>query len=167
VWDFLLRGHEAVGLEGSDYSLKNQRAEWRLLGKNRLFTSDIARHFQVRHPDGQPFAAHIVTAWEFLEHIKEGDLPQVFENVRRHLEPDGYFLGTIALNDDVVEGVSYHPTVKPQKWWREKFSESGFFWTEEHSFEFNDFCRGSGNGYYDGNYLLNPEIGFHFVARKS
>ena len=31
VFDFLLRGHFAMGLEGSDFSLKTQRAEWRLI----------------------------------------------------------------------------------------------------------------------------------------
>jgi hypothetical protein len=47
VFDFLLRGHTAVGIEGSDFSQKSQRAEWRLLNQCNLLTADITKPFQV------------------------------------------------------------------------------------------------------------------------
>jgi SAM-dependent methyltransferase len=169
ILDFLLRGHRAIGLEGSDYSLKAQRAEWRLLGNRCLFTADITKPFQIFPPtnSGEGFTAHVVSAWEVMEHIGEEDLPALFENVKRHLRPDGYFIGSISLFEDVVDGVSYHPTVKPRGWWSDKFKEFGLPFTDRHDFEFGDFCRGTGNGYFDGDYSRDPELGFHFVARKA
>jgi hypothetical protein len=113
VLDFLLRGHQAVGLEGSDYSQKSRRAEWRLLDKHNLFTADITQPFQVKQADGMPFIAHVISAWEVIEHIAEDDLPVFFENVKKHLQTSGgYFIGSIASLDDVVNGISYHHTVK-------------------------------------------------------
>ena len=44
VLDFLLSGHNAVGIEGSDYSQRWQRAEWANIG-DRLFTADITKPF--------------------------------------------------------------------------------------------------------------------------
>jgi len=166
ILDFLLRGHQAVGLEGSDFSLLTRRAEWRMLGNRNLFTADITKPFQVLLPDGSPYQAQVISSWEVLEHIKEEDLPQLFANVLNHLTPGGYFMGTISLRDDIVNGVSYHPTVKPQAWWDEKFNELGLPFSTDHSFQFWDYCRGTANGYFDGNYALQPELGFHFVARK-
>jgi hypothetical protein len=86
VLDFLLRGHQAVGLEGSDYSQKSQRAEWRLLDKSNLFTADITKPFQIHEPDGSEFKAHVVSAWEVMEHIPEQGLPQLFTNISNMLD---------------------------------------------------------------------------------
>jgi hypothetical protein len=101
-----------------------------------------------------------------MEHIQEKDLPQLFKNIYKHLLPGGFFIGSIALYEDIVNGVSYHPTVRPKEWWAGKFTELGLPFTERHSFEFSDFCRGTGNGYFDRNFMLEPDIGFHFVAQK-
>jgi hypothetical protein len=43
----------AVGLEGSDYSLKHRRANWRTMANQNLFTCDIAKPFRVRLPRGR------------------------------------------------------------------------------------------------------------------
>jgi hypothetical protein len=168
VFDFLLRGHAAVGIEGSDFSQKSQRAEWRLLDRRNLFTADITKPFRVIGSEGIPFTAHIISAWELMEHIPEDALPQLFENIKVHLEPNGFFIGSIALFDDIDEnGNSFHPTVKPQTWWEEKFSQCGFLFSKNHFFEFYDFARGTGNGRSDWNIMTDPAMGFHFVARKS
>jgi hypothetical protein len=63
--------------------------------------------------------------------------------------------------------VSYHPTVKSKEWWTDKFTAFGLPFTDSHQFAFADFCRGTGNGYFDPNYKFNPSQGFHFVARKT
>src|SRR6266571_5500054 len=47
VKDFRDLGWLAVGLEGSDYSLKNQRANWPTLAGRNLFTCDISKPFRV------------------------------------------------------------------------------------------------------------------------
>jgi SAM-dependent methyltransferase len=170
ILDFLLRGHEAVGVEGSDFSKKALRATWRLLDERNLFTADITKPFQISYSgdemSGKEWSANFITAWEVMEHIKEAELPRLFENVRRHLRSDGYFIGSIALFDDMDDGISYHPTIKPKCWWENKFSQFGLPFTEKHDFDHLDFCRGSGNGINDWDVSRQPELGFHFVAKK-
>jgi hypothetical protein len=168
-----MRGHDAIGIEGSDYSKKCNRAEWRLLSGRNLFTADITKPFVVSppppHPTGgetAPFQAHVISAWEVMEHIKEYDLPQLLNNVKEHLVQGGIFIGSIATFDDYENNVHWHSTIKPKEWWENTFSKLGLPFVTDHLFEFEDFCRGSGNGYYDWNAFTHPEMGFHFVARK-
>ncbi len=145
VLESALRGHLSMGLEGSDCSKKEQRAEWRLLG-DRLQTCDIAKPFYLRRPDNEIQQFDIITAWEVLEHIAEADLPQLFENIRNHLTDDGYFVGSIANWDDIdpVSGVNWHVTVHPYEWWAEKFNNAGFkICTED--FAVIDLARGGYN----------------------
>lgn len=164
VLDFILRGHEAYGVEGSDYSLRAQRAEWRLL-PNNLFTADITKPFTVVGEGGEaPVQCDVITAWEVMEHIATGDLPQLLTNVRAHLKPDGIFVGSIALGPDDHGGASYHRTVQPRLWWEKTYLAHGLEMIDSHGFQFYDFCRGTGNGPIDGNYLDDPTLGFHFVA---
>ncbi len=192
ILDFLLRGHHAVGIEGSDVSLRSGRAEWKLFSNTHLFTADATKPFQIEicaesltnQDVFVKFSADIISAWEFLEHIREEDLPEVFQNVKNHLKINGYFIGSIpffkggkigiGINEAAVaalqKGVTYHPTVKPYEWWREKFAEFGFEFQEQHPFRHQDFARGSGNnmveyGEWDYDIQLNPEMGFHFVAK--
>jgi hypothetical protein len=165
VLDFLLRGHDSIGLEGSDYSQKSLRATWRLLEGRNLFTTDITKPFQIVGPSGMEYMAHIISAWEVMEHIKEEDIPVLFENVKKHMLPNGIFIGSIALTDDIIDGIQYHPTVKSRDWWTNKFSESGLPFSDNHSFDSYDYCRGSGNGVMDRNFESEPDIGLHFVSR--
>lgn len=128
VLEAILRGHFALGLEGSDYSLKQQRAEWRLL-KNNLYTCDITKEFTLQHHgSGQVMQFDIITAWEVLEHLPEGELPIFFENIKNHLKSDGYFIASIAIWDDIdpETGINWHQTVKPQVWWEHLLDEHGF-----------------------------------------
>lgn len=145
VLESALRGHLSMGLEGSDCSKKEQRAEWRLLG-DRLQTCDITKPFYLRRLDNEIQQFDIITAWEVLEHIAEADLPQLFENIRNHLTDDGYFVGSIANWDDIdpVSGVNWHVTVHPYEWWAEKFNNAGFkICTED--FAVIDLARGGYN----------------------
>lgn len=144
VLDAVIRGHLGIGLEGSQYSLIRQRAEWRLLRDN-LFTCDITKPFELAHrDDGELMRFDIITAWEVLVHIKEDDLPQLFNNINKHLPDDGYFVGSIASWNDIdpENGVNWHVTVRPVYWWQQKFKEFGF---EEVSglFELEDMARGA------------------------
>ncbi|GBF56656.1 ubiquinone biosynthesis O-methyltransferase [Candidatus Phycosocius bacilliformis] len=164
--DFTLRGHRGFGVEGSDYSKKAQRAEWRLL-RDSLFTADITRPFHLKNQDQSHVLCDVISAWEVMEHIADEDLPGLFENVRAHLKPDGIFVGSIALgpDDDPVTGARYHRTVQPYEWWEARYRELGFAFTSDHPFEFRDFCRGTSNGPIDPDYSVDPSAGFHFVAR--
>jgi SAM-dependent methyltransferase len=168
VLEFLLRGHEAFGIEGSDFSLLAQRSEWRLLPGN-LFTADITKPFTLSATDGTPICCDVLSAWEVMEHIADEDLPQLFDNILRHMEQDGFFVGSISTEPvpiDKKTGAIYHRTVKPEVWWKKRFTDLGMRMIEDHGFTFNDFCRGTGNGPLDPNFLENPEGGFHFVALR-
>jgi 2-polyprenyl-3-methyl-5-hydroxy-6-metoxy-1,4-benzoquinol methylase len=166
VLDFLMAGHFAVGLEGSDYSMRTQRACWRLIPK-QLMTCDVSRPFRILDANRRPLRFDVISAWEVLEHIREEDLAQLFENVRSHLTPDGLFVASVATSEDgnPHTGAVYHVTVKDRAWWLERCSSEGLEPVED-LFEPLDFPRGSGNGRYDWSVVTNPELGFHLVLRN-
>lgn len=169
VLEFLLRGHRAYGIEGSNFSQSALRAEWRILPHN-LFTGDITKSFALRDLQTEgAVACDVISAWEVIEHIAEGDLDHLFANIHRHLASDGIFIGSIALgpDDHPATGASYHRTVKPQEWWEKAFAMRDLPMRRSHQFEFADFARGTSNGPIDGNYRDQPELGFHFVASRS
>jgi len=117
-------GGFAVGIDGSDYSRVRRRAEWPVIPGN-LFTADITEPFGVLE-DGEAAEFGVITAWEFLEHIREDRLPQVFANVRQHLATNGIFLGSISEIHDIHNGLDMHQTVRPRRWWGDRFFEAGF-----------------------------------------
>src|ERR1043165_7478932 len=51
VFDFLKRGHFAIGLEGSDFCLLNQRGHWSIIPEH-LFTCDATKPYVVRSAAG-------------------------------------------------------------------------------------------------------------------
>ena len=126
VLDALLRGHEAVGLEGSDESFKQQRAQWRIIPKN-LFTCDITKPFTLKK-EGALKRFDVISAWEVLEHIHEKDLSILLENIKKHLNIGGIFIGSIANWDDIDEdtGINWHVNLHNYEWWKERFIEAGF-----------------------------------------
>src|SRR5687768_8745426 len=93
VADFRELGWLAVGLEGSDYSLKHGRANWPALGGTNLFTCDITKPFQIK-THGRPAKFDLITLWEVLEHIPERDLPQLFSNILNHMDVGGYLIAS-------------------------------------------------------------------------
>ncbi len=145
VLEAALKGHVSIGLEGSDSSKKEQRAEWRLLGE-RLQTCDITKPFYLKNLDGEVKKFDIITAWEVMEHIKETDLPQMLENIKNHLSDTGYFIASIANWDDIdpESGVNWHVTLHDYEWWIQQFKKAGFVAHEE-LFSPIDMARGTYN----------------------
>lgn len=145
-------GHIAIGLEGSDYSIKRKRAEWATIPDN-LFLCDIRYPFQV-YQDALPAHFDIITCWEVMEHIPEKDLPALCENVKKHLTRRGYWIMSVSPND----GPPYHVTLHGQQWWAEFFSKQEF---RVHK----DLVRQFGM-----NWVRGPNQGapgsFHFVLSK-
>lgn len=168
IFDFSLRGHLAVGLEGSDYSKKRGRAEWRTLS-DRLFTCDITRPFEVVDAGSDaPMRFDLITAWDVVEHLPEDRMPQFFENIRKHLSQGGMFVGTISTrpSGQCPDGSFYHATVRPKQWWIDIFSRHGFSLEERGPFEHRDFPRGNGvSPMYPADFEAAPETGFHFAAK--
>ena len=126
VKNFVEDGHYALGLEGSDINLRTKRAEWATIPQN-LFTCDCTKPFTIhqgppvfREPRHVRF--DVITAWEFMEHIAKPDLPQLFDNVRRHLKKSGGWFMSVALFDSG----GYHQTVESWEWWYNTLAENGF-----------------------------------------
>jgi 2-polyprenyl-3-methyl-5-hydroxy-6-metoxy-1,4-benzoquinol methylase len=117
VVDFMTLRWQGVGIEGSDFSLKHRRANWAQHANTHLFTGDITKPFQVMD-DGKPTQFHLITAWEVMEHIATPDLPQVFENIRKHLVPGGYFIASTTETSDLHEGLELHQTQWTNPQWR-------------------------------------------------
>jgi SAM-dependent methyltransferase len=118
----------AIGLEGSDYSKRHRRAEWRTIPEY-LFTCDMTRPFEISLETGgksERVQFDAVTSWEVMEHIAEPDIARVAENVTRHLAPGGLWIMSVSPREDVINGVNLHQTVKPREWWVEKLSQLGF-----------------------------------------
>ena len=113
VYDFVSRGHRALGLEGSDFSKRDQRACWRIL-PDHLKTCDITQEFIISDNREQAtFQFKIICAWEVLEHIPEIKISGLLDNVQRHLAPDGYFIASIAQFEDAdpESGITWHLTL--------------------------------------------------------
>ncbi|MEE7450243.1 hypothetical protein MRF4_21930 [Methylobacterium radiotolerans] len=165
VWDFTQRGHFSIGIEGSDWSRKEQRAEWRTI-PDRLFTADVRFPFRVEDDTGECQQFDLVTAWELFEHIPEADLPTLLHSIVEHLRPGGVIVASIATFADRDEaGHEFHATIRDRAWWENVFTASGLIPIES-PFQVRDFPRGSGNPRAcDWDAHANPELGFHIVAR--
>lgn len=114
----------AVGLEGSDYSVKHRRANWPEFHNKNLFTCDITEEFTVLD-DGKPVQFDLITAWEVLEHIPVEKVPGLIENIHKHLKPGGIFACSISVASDKPEGVELHVTRKYPDWWISQFEKFG------------------------------------------
>ena len=110
VKSFIDQGDVAIGVEGSDYSLVRQREEWSKIPEY-LFTADITKPFQIFN-DNSPFLFDVITAWEFLEHIDQSDLQEVFNNIDNHLKNNGVVIASINMEDSY-----HHETVENEQWW--------------------------------------------------
>lgn len=121
VEDFISRGHQAIGVEGSDFSQKHKREAWGTIPDN-LFTADISKPFTVKNADtGEVVQFDIISAWEVMEHLFEDQLPSFCNNITKHLTAEGMFVCSVATFPD--EG--YHVTLKPREWWEQTFAANG------------------------------------------
>ena len=138
-------GCVAVGVEGSDYSLKLKRAEWATIPGN-LFTADATAPFEISAHDGERCESmkfSVVTAWEFIEHISEPDLEMVMKNIDRHLAPNGVVIMSVSPKEEIINGVRLHQTVAEKPWWLTKFESLGFIHHDSAEAFFNlDWVRG-------------------------
>jgi SAM-dependent methyltransferase len=148
VRTFIQDGHNAIGLEGSDYCKKRKKYEWGVIPEN-LFTCDIAKPFDIflvaikptlpidkefakvwlkefERSGGMTAKFDLITMWEVLEHLKKEDLVPTLQNVKQHLAQGGLFICSVAHIPDVNDGVVLHQTVEPIEWWDDLFMLNGF-----------------------------------------
>jgi len=121
VVDFHNRGNLSVGLEGSDYSVKHQRANWPEYHNSLLFTCDITKPYSL-HDGDDKINFNIITAWEVVEHIHPDDLKNFFQYINDNLEEEGIFLASISTKEDIIEGHILHQSVFSEKIWYEKLN---------------------------------------------
>lgn len=135
VAGLLERGHNAIGLEGSDHCLNlkpdvimklgNLPAgyfNWKNYGNKNLFTCDITYDYEIQH-DNKLMQFDLITCFDVMEHFYESRIDKFLEMVHKHLKPNGIFVASIALfymskNKILEEGeVHYHKSVFPKEKW--------------------------------------------------
>jgi 2-polyprenyl-3-methyl-5-hydroxy-6-metoxy-1,4-benzoquinol methylase len=119
VVDFSKRGNLSVGLEGSDYSVKHQRANWPEYHNKILFTCDVTKPYSL-YNEGEKIEFDIITAWEVVEHIHPDDLSDFFKYINDNLKPGGIFLASVSTIEDVIEGFKLHQTIFSEVEWYQK-----------------------------------------------
>jgi 2-polyprenyl-3-methyl-5-hydroxy-6-metoxy-1,4-benzoquinol methylase len=167
VFDFLLRRSVSIGLEGSDFSLRQLRAAWRVIPSN-LFTCDICSPYKLQsRSTGERIKFDVIGAWEVLEHIPEALIPAMLRNVVDHMHERSLFMGSIATfpDEDRERGIVWHVTIKSRDWWLDKFRQAGLELADL-PYDPRDMPRGAGNGPFDWSALANPEMGFHVILKK-
>ena len=155
VRNFLEAGHFAAGIEGSNLSLVNRRAEWGRI-PNHLFTADITAPFMLRDKDSnQPFLFNMIGAWEVMEHMAEEKHEILFKNIVSHLEPNGIFVASVATFH-----LLHHVCVHDYEWWVQRFAQFGLTVIDHTNiFSGYDFPRGLQDWSSSGQ-------GFHVICKK-
>lgn len=129
------RGHEVVGLEGSDHCLNLDPKvitkigsmplgynNWRLYGNKNLFTCDVSYDYQVQK-HGKPMRFDLITCFDVMEHLYPERIDKFLEMVTRHLKPQGIFAANIALfpliKNKILEPgiVDYHKAIFTEPEW--------------------------------------------------
>jgi SAM-dependent methyltransferase len=112
----------AVGVEGSDFSQKNKRAEWDVI-PDYLFTADITKPFYFLDENDEKIKFDAISSFDVLEHISVNDLPNVINNIKDNLTDNGIFIASIATFQDAE---NYHVTCELKPWWDNLFNSYGF-----------------------------------------
>jgi 2-polyprenyl-3-methyl-5-hydroxy-6-metoxy-1,4-benzoquinol methylase len=157
VKDCIDDGHFAIGIEGSDYSKKEKRAEWATIPES-LFTCDATKDFTIYDADSDgkaPIKFDVITAWEFFEHINRDDIGKVILNLKKHLAENGLIIISTTNSTCVVDGAELHVTKESKIWWINEFKDLGLNYRSEYVRYFNSqWIRG---------YFENA-IDFHLVV---
>lgn len=122
VTDFYVRGHFAVGLEGSDIGVRDKLFNWPKFGGSLLHTADITKEFRI-HRSGKRVFFDMISMWEVMEHIKREEISKVLDNVLENLAPGGLFIASINTTEDTREDengniIHLHQSVYPEEVWR-------------------------------------------------
>jgi cyclopropane fatty-acyl-phospholipid synthase-like methyltransferase len=112
-----VRGHDAFGVDISRYAVDNCAP----MARQSLTLANVEY--------GLPYATEvfdILTSWEFFEHIPEGSVGKIIDDMYRVLKVGGELWLRIALSDgaSVETDVDVtHVTMKPRAWWEKVIAE--------------------------------------------
>ena len=115
--DFHNRGHLAIGIEGSDYSVIIGRANWPNYYNNILFTCDATKPYEIVDDNDNRIIFDLITSWEVVEHIHNDDLSNFFSNMTEHMNENSIFCASIAPVPDVQQGHILHQSVHSKEVW--------------------------------------------------
>ncbi len=139
VEDFFNDGHDAWGLEGSDYSRKLKRASWATI-PDRLYTCDLSRPFLIRRDDSI-LKFDIIYSFEVMEHITKARLSIYFANIYNHLADDGIFIGSFTCVKS-RKFPDHHQSILTWKQWRRHIIKSlGIFEVVHLKWKHRDYLR--------------------------
>lgn len=97
IVDHTVLGDLAVGLEGSSHALTGAgKHNWDQYKDKNLFLCDITEPYTLTDNDDNILQFDYIQMWEVLEHIPENKLTVLFENIKKHLKPNGIFAGSVA-----------------------------------------------------------------------
>lgn len=140
VVDFFNRGHLSVGIEGSDFSVVNSRANWPEYHNKCLFTCDASEPYTIVDDDGECIKFDCISSWEVIEHIHPDCLDTFFLNISNHMHEKSIFVGAISLVSDChtcggrsETPVELHQSLFPKEEWIDNIL-SKYFIVEEYPF---------------------------------
>lgn len=119
VKQFLNLGHNAIGIDGSDFRQKHQLPEWNTISDN-LFTADITEPFKI-YDNNIVAIFDIIALWEVMEHIPEDKIPQLILNIKQHLSYNGFLMVSISKDPQ-----PHHVNIKEFDEWDKLFERYGF-----------------------------------------
>lgn len=162
------RGHNAVGLDGSDQIYKPSEELLREMGRNpygydnwqkyygkNLFTCDLSKPYQILFND-KTAQFDLITSWDVMEHFDPESVKTVAEMTKNHLKDDGVFVASIAIFHATrqqsplgpghlkVPQVDYHKSVFAKEWWQEQL----LHYFDEIDYPFNSTNRPLDSRYY-------------------
>lgn len=123
VRDFRRIGWTAVGLEGSDYSLKAKRPCWDKEAYLSLFTCDIGKPFEILN-NGRITKFDLITCFQVVEHLDTERLETLMKFVERQSTTGTLFIISTANNSEVVNGVELHVTQWNRAQWSAFFAKN-------------------------------------------
>lgn len=124
-----MRGHEALGVDVSRYAVENCAP----LAHGALTVANVEY--------GLPYASNvfdILTSWEFFEHIPEGKVGAILDDMNRVVKVGGEIWLRIALSDGASAEHDVdvtHVTMKSREWWEKNIAERHPEWVPIHRSE--------------------------------
>jgi len=125
--DFFMRGHESIGIEGSDFSVINSRANWPEYHNKILFTCDATKSYKIIDENYNDLTFDLITAFEVLEHISNKDFDTFFNNILNHMDENSIFCASIAPVEDERDGYKIHQSVYDRNFWINEILSKYFF----------------------------------------